>query len=139
MNINRNLLLTGWVLYLLCLVIPSATIVVPFSGDNDLLGIEAGLYSIIAIPNFFDSFREFQISIMGIENIIAVLSPLLLFKWNKFFYSVFFVFISLAFVFASKLGFVTETSVVESLHIGYYVWVVSLLILSIGIGRKIIK
>ena len=142
MNIYRNLILTGWFLFLVCLVLPSVTLKSSFgfSGNNDIsFGFQAGYFSILAIPSIFDSFREFQVSMMGVGNIIALFSPLLLFKWNKLTYRVFFIFMSLSLMFAVKLSFVVESPLVEALHVGYYVWIISFLILSISLGRNSIK
>ena len=138
MTLNRKTLWLGWFLFLCCLAMPSMTLEQFFSnGSDDLFGFQAGFWAIYLIPNISDSFDEFQIAMMGIGNIIAILSPLLLLNKNKVICWLCFIIISLVFTFAVRLSFVELIGGIKaSYHIGYKIWVIALLTISIGIASN---
>jgi len=75
---------------------------------------------------------------MGLTNIIAVLCPLLIFDKKKYIHKIFFIFLSLGFVFSVKLSFVAE-SIGAPYQVGYYIWIISFLTLAVGVGYGIVK
>lgn len=134
MNNYRNLLLSAWGLFLTSLILPAITV----QGDSSY-GFNAGAWAIFIIPSISDSFKEFQIAMMGVANIITLLCPLLLFKWHKFVYGLFCLFMSVAFILSVNLWFLGDNNVIEQHFIGYYVWVLSFLVLLIAIAYHLIQ
>jgi hypothetical protein len=122
---GSKLVVVAWLAFLVSLMLPA----VQLNTSEPYRGWLVGLGAIARMPDFYISWTGLSVALAGVGNILIALSPVALFFPGKRLYKVlvwFFIaefFNALSFFFGS---FAQAT--------GYYLWVVSFLVVSVGFG-----
>ena len=124
-RIGTILVLVAWLAFLACLDLPA----VQLDTAKPYMGWLVGLAAIARIPEFYSGWTGLAVAVSGFGNILIALSPVALFYPGKRLYQV------LAALFLGEfliaLSFVFGSFAQAE---GYYIWVASFLVASLGFG-----
>ena len=121
---RKNFFYIGYFLYISSLLLPSYC-----NGNRNLNGFFSAYHAIILVFKNKQTIYSFYILVMGLSNFVIIFYPIFFFLLKKkhFLYSLLMLFST---VWIS--GYLIFENSYQALSIGYYCWVLSYLILSIG-------
>jgi len=124
-RVGSILVVVAWLAFLVCLVLPA---VQPDTAEP-YLGWLVGLAAIARIPEFYCGWTGLSVALAGVGNILIALSPVALYYPGKRLYTILAALFTGEFLVALSFYFGSFAQAT-----GYYLWVVSFLVASVGFG-----